>query len=526
LASILTLPVSAEKAQSEDRALDHGFGAALVTLLTVLALAIHGYHPYAEDGGLYLAGAKKLLHPELYPYWSGFVTEHLRFSLFAPMVAELVRGSHLDLMTVMFGLHVLSFWMTLYAGWQLAARCYVGREERCGAVALLAVWLGLPIAGTSLMLMDPYVSARSLSTPCSLLALVGMLDFLDRSGLDTGGRWRGLAICVGAMAVAVSVHPLMAAYALGWLLLLACMLCDDKTLRVAGMLGLCAIAIFLAAMLCWTSPRESAVYVRVALTRSYWFVARWEWYEQFGLIAPLVILGAVGFVRKGGRDAAVNALSRVGVVSGAVACVVALLFARADSTSLLVSRLQPLRIFQIVYVLFILVVGAASGERFLRRQAVRWVMTFSLLGGVMLYAERQTFPRSSHIELPEVASDNDWEQAFLWIKKNTPVDARFAMNPRYITEPGEDAQSFRAIAERSALPDYSKDGGEASITPQLAHEWMTGVSAQEQLDSMTDAERLASLKPLGVDWVVLRRGTQTKFPCEYVGATVEVCRLP
>jgi hypothetical protein len=526
LASFLTLPVSAERAQSEDRGLDHGFGAALVTLLTVLAIGISGYHPYAEDGGLYLAGAKKLLHPELYPYWSGFVTEHLRFSLFAPMVAGLVRGLHLDLMTVMFGLHVLSFWVTLYAGWQLAARCYVRREERCGAVTLLAVWMGLPIAGTSLMLMDPYVSARSLSTPCSLLALIGMLDFLDRSGFDEGRRWRGLSICVLAMLGAVTLHPLMAAYALGWLLLLTCMLCEDRTARLAGIVVLCTIAISLAAVLCWEGPRESAPYLHAAMTRSYWFVAGWEWYEKFGLIAPLLILGAIGFVRKSGRDSAMNALARVGVVSGSVACVVALLFARTNSASMLVSRLQPLRVFQMVYVLLILVVGAMLGVRFLRQRAVRWVLTFSLLGGVMLFAERQTFPRSAHIELPGAAAGNDWEQAFLWIKQNTPTDARFAMNPRYITEAGEDAQSFRAIAERSALPDYSKDGGEAAITPPLANEWMRSVASQADLDDATDPQRLAVLKPLGVDWVVLRRDARTGYSCGYLGVAVKVCRLP
>ena len=52
------------------------------------------------------------------------------------------------------------------------------------------------------------------------------------------------------------------------------------------------------------------------------------------------------------------------------------------------------------------------------------------------------------------------------------------LDSHYITSPGEDAQSFRAIAERSAMPDYSKDGGEASIMPGLTSAWMSGVVAQ------------------------------------------------
>jgi hypothetical protein len=163
--------------QTRRRLAEPGFGAALVTVLTACALVVHGYHPYAEDGGIYMAGVKRLLYPALYPHWTEFVTEHLRFSFFAPLVAALVQASHLPLMTVWLLLHVASLWLTLFAAWQLAKRCSVSREACCGAVVLLAAWLTIPIAGTSLMLMDPYLSARSISTPCALFALVGVLDF-------------------------------------------------------------------------------------------------------------------------------------------------------------------------------------------------------------------------------------------------------------------------------------------------------------------------------------------------------------
>ena len=93
------------------------------------------------------------------------------------MVVMLVRASHLQLMTVWLLLYIASFWTTLFAAWLLAVRCYTGWEARCCAVALFAtLWLTIPVAGTSLMLMDPYLSARSISTPCVLLALVGVLD--------------------------------------------------------------------------------------------------------------------------------------------------------------------------------------------------------------------------------------------------------------------------------------------------------------------------------------------------------------
>ena len=114
-------------------------GLFVVSALTILAVAIHGYHPYAEDGGLYLAGIKRVLHPDLYPYWSGFTTAHLRFSLFAPIVASLVRASHLSLMVIMLVLYAVTIWATLFAAWQIAIRCFPrmecswGRDPFCPA---------------------------------------------------------------------------------------------------------------------------------------------------------------------------------------------------------------------------------------------------------------------------------------------------------------------------------------------------------------------------------------------------------
>jgi hypothetical protein len=199
----------------------------------------------------------------------------------------------------------------------------------------------------------------------------------------------------------------------------------------------------------------------------------------------------------------------------------------------LVARMQPLRIFQLVYVVMIVVLGGALGGKILQRRPMRWVLVFSLVAAVMVTVERGTFPASRHIELPKalgrlVATDspNEFEQAFRWISSNTPRDALFALDSQYISEPGEDAQGFRAIAERSALPDFSKDGGIVTNKPELAATWLQGETAQAQLNIKTDAERVAALRPLGVTWVVLKRSAATGFACEYANEAVRVCRLP
>jgi hypothetical protein len=536
LATSLASPVSSERLEREEYRRERSFAAVLVTALTFFALLVHGYHPYAEDGGVYLPEIKRLLDPGLYPRGAEFVVGHLRYSLFAPLMAGLVRGSHFSLEMVLLLVQLATFWMTLFAAWLLAARCYASREARVGAVALLAVWMTLPIAGTSLMLMDPYVTARSLSTPCVLLALVGAMRFLlpefETEEDGRPDRWRGLALCYAGLAGAGMMHPLMAAYGLGAVLVLGAVLSRSRRVRVWGTVGLSLTAVAMAAGLQLSAPPESAVYQKVVLTRDYWFLSQWHWYELMGLMAPLAILSVASMGRRRDGDAARVGLARMAVAAGVTAIVVALLFARAGAATHLVARMQPLRIFQMVYLVMTLVLGAWMGSRVLQRRPMRWVLVFAVLAGVMVVVERRTFPASKHLELPALPGDdsadrgNAYQRAFAWIGGNTPREAFFAMDAHYITQPGEDAQSFRAIAGRSVLPDFSKDGGVVTNKPELAAEWLQGQAAQAGLGTEPDARRIAVLRPLGVTWVVLEREAVTGFACVYKNEVVKVCRLP
>ena len=534
LASPLASVQPAVKVSKQER----GFAILLVTGLTFGALLLHGYHPYAEDGGVYLPEIKRLVDPSLYPYGAGFVVEHLRFSVFAPMIAEIVRLSRLRVETVMFFAYLASFWLTLFAFYLLAARCCGSRVARSGAVMLLTAWITLPIAGTSLMLMDPYVTARSLSTPCALFALVGALDCMpldDGTGSRGRQRMRGLLLCAASLAAAIALHLLMGAYAVGSVLLLVALMTPNRVVRVWGTMALVFASLAAAASFVLTAPSESDAYQQVVVTRYYWFLSQWHWYEWVGVVAPLLILASVAFQRGRGRgeDAAAQGICRTAFAAGSIALLIASLFARPAMQTHLVARLQPLRIFQLVYLVMILMLGAAMAEQILRQKAWRWIAAFAVLGGVMMAGEQVAFPASNHIEYTEQTSPrefhehkNAWEQAFVWISRNTPKDAVFALDAHYITQPGEDAQGFRAIAERSVLPDYSKDGGIATNKPDLTPAWVKGVQAQTGLNAEADAVRIASLEPLGVTWLVLSSSAITYLPCQYVNVAAKVCRLP
>lgn len=493
--------------------------------LTVVAVLVQGYHPFAEDGGLYLAAVKKILNPSLYPSWTDFVTTQTRFSRFAPIVASVVRFSHLHLMTAMLLLYVASIWGTLLAGWLLAERCF-GRVSACiGAASLLALWLAVPVAGTSLMLMDPYVTARSISTPCTLFAFAGAIDVQRyvKYGF-TISLPRAIAY-LGCAVFAEIAHPLMATYGLACVVLFLALALPTRKLRIAVAGGLIALAIAAAMCIFYVAPPQSREYIQAAQTRSYWFIDTWQWYELLGIVAPPFVVAAIALRETDRKRDVRRIIAQTVALAGIVGVTIAVGFARLSSESYAVARLQPLRIFQFIYLIMLVMLGAFIGAEFLHRKLWRWACFIVVSGSSMFYVQTQTYPHSAHLEFPWNHSTNGWQQAFLWIREHTPNNALFALDATYISAAGEDSQNFRAMAERSALPDSSKDGGLAAIAPELASEWSYGESLQRHLDRGSDLNRVNKLAPLAVTWVVLSSHAETAFPCPFQNQSVKVCRV-
>jgi hypothetical protein len=498
---------------------------AVTGLLTLVAVLIHGYHPYAEDAGVYLPGVLKLLHPDLYPAWTGFVTAQSRFSLFAPTIAGLVRVSGIGVMTCIFAIYVVSIWATLYSAWHLIARCSKSANVCYGAVSILALCLTTPVAGTSLILMDPYVTARTISTPCSILALVAAIDLI--SSFHRTGKFpmNSVALCGGSLLIAALMHPLMAAYAAGSVLLLICSSIADLRLRIAAVAAIALLAIATAALMNLLAPPEPAGYSTIVQTRNYWFLSAWRWYEIAGLILPLVLLASIARIPTVLNEQA-RWLAQMAVSAGVIGIAISLLFVHQWSRCYLVAMLQPLRIFQIIYFVLILLLGAIVADSFLKQNALRWAVTLIPLAALMLFVQIRTFAHSSHLEFPWISPTNDWERAFVWIRDNTPMNSIVALDANYINSPGEDAQNARAITEKSLPADAAKDGGIAAIEPDLASAWFAGKNLQTDLATITDSQRLAKLRPAHVRWLVLPIQSKTELPCPYQNNATKICQTP
>jgi hypothetical protein len=125
-----------------------------------------------------------------------------------------------------------------------------------------------------------------------------------------------------------------------------------------------------------------------------------------------------------------------------------------------------------------------------------------------------------------VQSANTWLQAFDWIKHNTPEDAYFALDPKYLAAPGEDYHSFRALAERSQLADAIKDTSVVTKVPELGPAWKQQVDAQQGWPrfQLADFERLKA--EFGVNWVLVAYPQPAGLDCRWHNGVVAVCQVP
>lgn len=479
-------------------------------LLTPAVLFVHGFHPFAGDAGLYVAGLRHLLDPSLYPLNAAFVTAFTHRSIFALAMAAFLRVTHLPLALALLMAHLFSIWLYLLACRRLALRLFACEAARMCAVLLAAACFTLPVAGTALVLMDPYVTARSFSTPVSLLAVAAALE------PGGGGRLRTVLL----LALAVALHLLMGLYACAFVSLLALL----ATRRTGLALLACVAALAIAAAVFFPAhrgPVDPAYRQAVLLApRSFLFLARWRWYEQLGLLLPLLFF-AVGGRALPAADPR-RFLCLAAVLFGATAILIAAIFVPAGGPYPLVP-FQVLRSFHILYGAG-LVLAAGPLATLLTRSRLAAAAFFIVLFAGMSLAEPLSWPACPRVEWPGAAPANPYRQAFLWIRGHTPPTAVFAFNPQLVYLPDEDEQGFRAIAERDHLAD-DKDAGVAVVIPSLASRWAAQRNAEVSLDPMTDTQRRAALLPLGATWLLLPPGAPTAFPCPWHNSVVQVCRL-
>jgi len=149
------------------------------------AVAVHGYHLGADDAAIYVPAIKKVADPSLYPFGQQFFESHAHLTLLPNLVGGTARLIHVSSDLATFLWHCAGVFLIVLASWLLLCSTFESPEARWGGTALVAALLTVPAAGTGLVLMDPYFTARSLSTPGAIFALAA---YLARGRWSCGNR--------------------------------------------------------------------------------------------------------------------------------------------------------------------------------------------------------------------------------------------------------------------------------------------------------------------------------------------------
>ncbi len=480
---------------------------ALIALLTLVILFVQGYHPWANDAGIYIAGVRKLVDPGLYRSDAPFIVSHTHLSIFAPILATFIRLTGVNFAWTIFVVYLFAAALYLYACWQLATRLLDSSAARAGALFMAAALYSLPVSGTALYVMSPYLTARSFSTPVDLLAVAAALD---------RRYFRTTALIV----LAFLIHPLMAAYAFAYVAVLIAF--DRAHPRVA--IALCAAGPVAAALADFAARHRPVPHgYRQAILQpahAFLFLSRWQPYAIAGAILPLILFALAA--RRSGWRTPRGSVALAAIATGTSSLVIAAFFVPVHGPYLLVP-LQVMRIDHILYAIGLVLMGGFIAR--LSRRRCWLAPTFfaaAFLG--MAVTASLNFPACRRVEWPGLKPINPWSRAFLWIRTHTPHNAVFAFNPRLIYQPLEDQQGFRVIAERSHLAD-DKDSGVVTVFPSLAPRWAREHNATIGINTESDTERFNKLFPFGVTWILLPPHAATHFPCPYRNRVTKVCRL-
>jgi hypothetical protein len=322
------------------------------------------------------------------------------------------------------------------------------------------------------------------------------------------------------------MHPIMAAAGVSFCLFLALASSDTLHNRFEARHKSRKVPVTVAAALpLWIFEKPSPLWEKALLSRTYYFLYKWAWYEWLGALAPLFLFWLLW--RKA-REHNHTVLARFALAVFAYG-MFQQLFAMvilAPSALVRLTPLQPMRYLQLVYFFMALIGGCLLGKYLLKASVWRWALFLLVANGSMFAAQQSEFPGSEHIELPGSSPSNQWLQAFAWVRQNTPADAYFALDPRYLEAPGEDYHSFRALAERSQLCDDIKDTAVVTQVPELAEKWNREVEAQSGWKDfkLADFERLK--RDFGVDWTLVSYPQPRGLDCKWHNDSLAVCRIP
>ena len=484
------------------------FDFLLVLIFTVLGFLVMGYHPGLEDDGVYLTAVQSDLNPALYPYNAQFFRLQVQATVFDDWMADFVRATGMPVAWAELLWQFASLFAALWASQRIAQRLFAEPSAQWAGVALASAMFTLPVAGTGLYLMDQHLHPRNIATALILLAVSRIL---------AQRPWQAVPLLLAACLF----HPIMGAMGFSFCLILTAVMLEPAQAWARAWARPAAAM----APLGWVLGAPNAGWREALATRNYCQIYRWTWYEWLGALGPLLLFWLLWRVAQRREEKLLARFALAVFAYCAFQQAVAMII-QAPASLVRLTPLQPMRYLQIAYFFLALVAGCLLGRYVLRTKAWRWAVFLLVANGGMLAAQQMESGAVPHVELPGRQAANPWLEAFAWIRRNTPVDAYFALDPYYLKAKDEDYHNFRALAERSQLADAVKDAAVVIQVPVLGPAWERQTQAEEGWAHfrLADFERLKG--QFGVDWVLVDLPQTAGLDCEWRNQLLAVCRIP
>jgi hypothetical protein len=481
-------------------------------MFSLLSFAVMGYHPGIEDDGVYLAAVKSNVNPALYPHDSEFFRIQLQATFFDKWVAAFVHLTRIPVAVTELLWQVGSLVLILLGCWSIVRVLFKEERARWGGIALVGAMLTLPVSGTALYLADQHLHPRNVATALILLAVSRIL---------AGRRWQSIPLLLFSFLL----HPIMAAMGISFCFFLTMALSLPVQVwvekRREALVGSAAALIPLG----WVFESPTPLWYKALGSRTYYFLFKWTWYEWLGALAPIFLFWLLWRIASKRGETLLARFALAVCVYGCFQQAVAMVMLGTPALVRL-TPLQPMRFLHLIYFFMTLIGGALLGKYLLKASVWRWAVFLLVFNGGMFFAQRQLFASSYHLEVPGRMPSNPWLQSFFWIRHNTPTDAYFVLDPKYLEAPHEDYHSFRALAERSQLADALKDTAVVTQVPELGPEWERQVKAQDGWShfQLADFERLKT--EFGVNWALVDYPPPVGLDCVWHNDVLTACRIP
>lgn len=478
--------------------------------LATLAIALHGYHFGIEDQTLYVPAIAHAIDPTLFPHDVAFFATETRFTLFDELMAAAVRASGLPLDALAFAVYLATIGAVVRACQRLAFACFASETAAVAGTMAVVILLPFPVAGTRVGLLEWYLHPRG---PAIALILWATMAAIDRR-----------IVAVPLATIAAAMHPLTALWAALHVCLQGWPWGPGRRLWSRATLLFALVTMAMSCAPPARPPDWETTYWRHALTPDFFGVRyplNWPWYEWVGVVAPLVILGAIAIEARRRQASTLLRVSTRLVFSASIGVILAVAITATPSRRL---PLQPMRELHLVYFMTFLLAGGALEHWWIRgRWTLRIACVAPLVTSVLL--GQPEFAHSRHVEWPGGEPSNAWARAFVWAKANAPRDALFALDPFYLRRDGPDTHSFRALAQRSMLAEAVHDLAPAAMSPELGERWVAESKAIAGWRTFTVADFQSLQHQFGVTWVVVAQPRIAGLDCPFENEAAAVCRL-